>query len=60
MSKDFMESFKSNDTQTMRDYLIQFGKKPKPICPIIFGLEDNNDQDEWQSNGDLTNSNNRK
>lgn len=34
--EQFLEIFKDPDQKKARQYLLQNGKKPKPICPIIF------------------------
>ncbi len=39
-SNDFKSVFYSNDLLIMKDYLMKFGKKPKPISPIIFIKKD--------------------
>ena len=33
---NFLEVMKSNDDEQMRQYLLQNGKKPKPISPFEF------------------------
>lgn len=35
-NESFLELFYSNDQNKMREYLLKSGKKPKPICPLIF------------------------
>ena len=35
---DFLEVITSNDEEKMRKYLLQNGKKPKPISPFEFSI----------------------
>jgi len=49
-SNDFKSAFYSNNLPVMKDYLMKFGKKPKPISPIIFIKEDKETQNEGTDN----------
>lgn len=42
---NFLEAFKSPNKSESTKYLLQFGKKPKPISPIIFEKENKNEKE---------------
>lgn len=45
-SESFFELLCKNDPDELSDFLISYGKGPKPICPIQFITEDKNDEKE--------------
>ena len=44
----FIDILIENDPESMKDFLLRNGKKPKPFCPLIFHLkeEENKEREE--------------
>lgn len=38
--KSFIEILIENDPESMKDFLLSNGKKPKPFCPLVFHDKD--------------------
>lgn len=36
----FIDILIENNPEAMKDFLLRNGKKPKPFCPLIFHLKD--------------------
>lgn len=51
MKKDntFFDLLCLNDKSKIHDYIISHGKGPKPVCPIIFMKDEENEQSSFGS-----------
>ena len=45
-NQDLMDAIMTDDKQVIRDYLMRYGKKPKPISPFILEPLKENKEEE--------------
>jgi len=43
--KTFIDILIENNPESMKDFLLRNGKKPKPFCPLIFHIKDKDHQE---------------
>lgn len=53
--QNFLEILKRNDEKEIQEFLLSFGKKPKPYCPFYIDKSDINSEMEENNNGETDN-----